>query len=122
MKHSQDPRHLKRIELMQKLFSNSFKKIRKSVKKNEIFEIYSNLDSIDKLIENSAPQFPIEKIARIDVAILRLAVYEMAIAKKEPFKVIIDEAIELAKEFGSDTSSSFINGVMGSIHNKLNAS
>ena len=62
--------------------------------------------------------FPISKIAKIDVAILRLAVYELIFEKNTPPKVIIDEAIELAKEYGSDSSPSFVNGVLGSIYKK----
>lgn len=119
MKKSLDPRHLKRIGIMQQLFSDSFKNKRQNVQNPDIIGIYKNQEGIDNLIEGSAPQFPIKKIARVDVAILRLAVYELMIAKKEPFKVIIDEAVELAKEFGSASSSSFINGVLGTIYNKL---
>ena len=119
MKKVEDPRHLKRIQKMQLLFANSFKEKPLGSKTSELKEIYSNQETIDKLITESAPQFPIDKIAKVDVAILRLAVYEMVIVKEVPFKVIIDEAVELAKEFGSETSSSFINGVLGSIHKKL---
>ena len=118
MKKSSDPRHLKRVELMQNLFSRSFSEIKNS-KDNQLEKIFANLKKIDKLISVSAPQFPVEKIAKLDVAILRLAVFELVIDKKEPPKVIIDEAIELAKEYGSDTSSSFINGVLGTIYKKI---
>ncbi len=75
----------------------------------------SNLDFIDKEITSSAPEWPLERINKIDLAILRLAVYELLIQKKEPPKVIIDEAVELAKEFGSENSAAFINGVLGNI-------
>lgn len=74
-----------------------------------------NLDFIDKEITSSAPEWPLERINKIDLAILRLAVYELLIQKKEPPKVIIDEAVELAKEFGSENSAAFINGVLGNI-------
>ena len=99
---------------MQSLFSQSFRELQQNDK--ELAEIYNSLDSIDKMIAKSAPQFPIPKIAKIDVAILRLAVYELTVEKKNPAKVIIDEAIELAKEFGSENSASFINGVLGTIY------
>ena len=103
---------------MQSLFSDIFS--HKINRKNVILNaIYDNLKIIDKLIEESAVQFPIEKIARVDASILRLAVYELVLERKEPPKVIIDEAIELAKEFGSDTSSSFINGVLGAIYKNM---
>ena len=70
---------------------------------------------IDKTISDAAPEWPLEKVAKVDLAILRLAVYELLIVKSEPPKVIIDEAVELAKEFGNDSSGSFINGVLGTV-------
>lgn len=81
-------------------------------------KITKHLVRIDKLIEKSAPAFPVDKVAKIDLAILRLAVYELLFAKKTPPKVVIDEAVEMAKEFGADTSSSFVNGVLGDILTK----
>lgn len=66
----------------------------------------------------AAPKWPIEKINRIDLAILRLAVWELFYKRKTPPKVAIDEAIELAKEFGAENSPSFINGVLGTIFKK----
>lgn len=77
--------------------------------------IMSRRKLIDKHIEKAAKQFPIDKINRADLAILRLAVYELLVEKRQPQKVIIDEAIELAKEFGGETSPSFVNGALGSI-------
>lgn len=78
-------------------------------------EIVKNFDKIDKEILISAPEWPLERINKIDLSILRLAVYELTIQKNEPPKVIIDEAVELAKEFGSESSGPFINGVLGDI-------
>ncbi len=77
--------------------------------------IFRKRQKIDKIIGKAAPEFPIDKINKIDLAILRLAVFELAIEKKEPPKVIIDEAIELAKEYGGETSPQFINGALGNI-------
>lgn len=76
--------------------------------------IVLRMEEIDARISKSAPAWPIEKINRVDLAILRLATYEIMTADIPP-KVVIDEAIELAKEFGGDTSPSFINGVLGSV-------
>lgn len=73
------------------------------------------LSAIDEKIQLAAPEWPIDKIAKIDLAILRLATYELLIEKNEPPKVIIDEAIELGKEFGNDNSAKFVNGVLGTI-------
>lgn len=78
-----------------------------------------NLPAIDEKIRIAAPEWPIDKIAKIDLAVLRLAVFELTIDKKEPPKVVIDEAIELSKEFGNEHSSQFINGVLGTILKSL---
>ena len=72
-------------------------------------------DKIDKLISQYAPQWPIAQIARVDLIILRMSILEGFITKMTPVKVAIDEAIELAKEFGGQSSRKFINGVLGSI-------
>ena len=107
---------------MQQLFSASFvnkmnsNKIRK---RGSVGQISQSISKIDKFISSSAPQFPIDKIAKLDVAILRLAVYELLIEKRQPAKVIIDEAIEIAKEYGGDSSPGFVNGVLGTIYNRL---
>ena len=112
MKTSQDPRHKRRQRLVQELFRIDFHK--QSISK-PAQEIYQHETEIDKMIAKAAPDFPIEKINKIDIAILRVAAYELLIEKKEPENVIIDEAIELAKEFGNETSPSFVNGVLGHI-------
>lgn len=78
-------------------------------------EVLAKKDEIDALITKNAPEWPIDKLNRTDLGILRLAVYELMIEKKEPIKVIIDEAVELAKEMGSENSPGFVNGVLGSI-------
>lgn len=72
-----------------------------------------NLDKIDQLIGKCAPDRPISQINKIDLSILRLSAFELIIEKTAPLKVVIDEAVELGKEFGSDSSPSFINGVLG---------
>ncbi|MCL6096451.1 MAG: transcription antitermination protein NusB [Patescibacteria group bacterium] len=112
MKNPLDPRHKKREKLVEDLFKIEFHKQRVLP---ETKVILSNLALIDKTIEKAAPEFPISKINRADLAILRLAVYELLIEKKEPPKVIIDEAVELAKGYGGETSPSFVNGVLGNI-------
>jgi len=81
-------------------------------------DIIKNITSIDSIIHTDAPKWPIDKINKVDLAILRCAIWELTIQQKTPPKVVIDEAVELAKEFGTDTSSSFINGVLGSIINQ----
>jgi len=68
---------------------------------------------LDELIQKNAPEWPVEQIAIIDRNILRIAIFEIAIDQGTPLKVAINEAVELAKLFGSDSSSRFINGVLG---------
>ena len=78
-------------------------------------KILENRDKLNKLIIKAAPQWPIDKLNKIDLVILWLAIYELE-NEDTPPKVVIDEAVELAKEFGSESSSSFINGVLGTIY------
>lgn len=75
-----------------------------------------NLKKIDDLIGPAAPEWPIDQIAKVDKSILRMAVYELVIKQEVPPKVAINEAVELAKSFGGDNSSKFINGVLGTIY------
>lgn len=82
-------------------------------------KIIENLNEIDKLIEENAPKWPIKKINKIDLSILRCAFWELLYEKKNPPKVIIDESIEIAKEYGTESSSSFVNGVIGSAIKKI---
>lgn len=114
MKKINDPRHLRRVSLVQKLFAGSFQPGKNS-SDSTLTSVYKSFPKIDALIERAAPQFPLEKVAKIDVAILRLAIFELLFEKREPEKVIIDEAVELGKEFGGDGSPSFINGVLGNL-------
>lgn len=72
-------------------------------------------DEIDAIIRPVAPEWPIEQIARIDRVVLRIGVWELLFEKGVPPKVAINEAVELAKAFGGDNSSKFINGVLGTV-------
>ena len=82
--------------------------------------VLENQGSLDDLIRPLAPDWPLEQIARVDRTILRMGVYELQYDKKVPAKVVINEAVELAKSFGSDNSSKFINGVLGSAYKQIN--
>lgn len=114
MKTAKDPRHLKRETVVKELFSWAFTDTNKP-KTKEAKEVISNLDKIDPAIEKGAPTWPIAQINRIDLAILRLAIFELIIVKDIPFKVVVDEAVEMAKKYGSEASSGFVNGVLGNI-------
>ncbi len=113
MKTPFDPRHQARREAVKSLFAESFSHQPKQgtfVKK-----VLSKKKILDKEIAKSAPEWPPEKLNKIDLAILRLAVYELKYQNTPP-KVVIDEAVELAKEFGGENSASFVNGVLGTIY------
>lgn len=112
MKTALDPRHQKRIELMQQLFAESFQTKQKN---HKIAAIWAKREMLDAEIQKAAPEWPIDKIAKIDMAILRLAAYELLVDKSQPPKVVIDEAIEIAKEYGNQNSPKFVNGVLGTI-------
>ncbi len=111
MKTVKDPRHQRRIHLMQQLFQWDFNK----KPQGNIKPIIQNFKDLDQKIATAAPIWPIEKINKIDLAILRLAIFELLLERKAPPKVIIDEAIELGKKFGGESSPSFINGVLGKL-------
>ncbi len=113
MKSKTDPRHKHRIKLVRMLFAYDFDS--KQSDFTEVEPITKHLTEIDASITKNAPAWPIDQISKIDLAVLRLAVYELAIDKTQPQKVVIDEAIELGKQFGNEHSSSFVNGVLGSV-------
>lgn len=77
--------------------------------------------TIDKLIEKCAPEWPLDQIASVDRSILRLGIFELLFGDYDevPPKVAINEAIELAKSFGSDSSPKFVNGVLGTIYREM---
>lgn len=79
---------------------------------NGVLELAERLDAIMQPI---APEWPIDQIARMDRTILRMAIYELLSSEDVPPKVVINEAVELAKAFGGDNSSRFINGVLGTL-------
>ncbi|MEK7526154.1 MAG: transcription antitermination factor NusB [Patescibacteria group bacterium] len=113
MKSAQDPRHKKRIATVKQLFSSTFQKDNLST---DTLKVLAVSDKIDDQIQASAPQWPISKINKIDLAILRLAIYELN-QKKTPEKVVIDEAVEIAKRYGAESTPGFVNGVLGAIVN-----
>jgi len=82
--------------------------------------VLQNKTRLDDLIRHFAPAFPVEQMSIIDRNILRIAVFEILFNDNTPIKVAINEAVELAKSFGSDSSSRLINGVLGSIAGEYN--
>ena len=140
MKKATDPRHLARILALQGLFSKDFNTgnfplegipVEELASMDEIEEYNQKLYDeillgvpeqkahIDKLIAIHAPQWPIEQMKLVDLQILRMAIFEGFVGKITPPKVAIDEAIEVAREFGGETSSKFVNGVLGAIYEEI---
>jgi N utilization substance protein B len=141
MKQKLDPRHQARITALQALFEWSYNStdindiVKRDARDYVRFDsqekqnvqvdnslalfltrgVTDNLDSIDKLIETCAPEWPISQIAKVDLEVLRIAIFELYIAKNVPPKVAIDEAVELAKDYGGENSSKFVNGVLGTV-------
>ncbi len=77
--------------------------------------VLENREKIDAYIKSYAPAWPIEQMPVVDRGILRLAIFELLLDNKVPVKVAINEAVELAKAYGSENSSKFVNGVLGSV-------
>ena len=73
---------------------------------------------LDEVIHSHAPEWPVSQMAIIDRNILRIAIYELAVSQTTPLKVAINEAVELAKTYGSDSAPRFVNGVLGTLASK----
>lgn len=83
-----------------------------------VLGIQTHLAQLDSLIGRYAPEWPVDQIAIVDRNVLRIAIYEILFRQDTPLKVAINEAVELAKQFGSDSSSRFVNGVLGTLVTK----
>lgn len=133
MKSKTDPRHSARrlalVDLFSPLFSDQIdvedcsdlsKELINQDLDHKLYEtilngVRTNVESIDEIITKCAPEWPIDKISKIDLCILRMAIYEIMYGTETPTKVAIDEAVELGKEFGNETTSKFVNGVLGTV-------
>lgn len=132
-------RHLGRIIALQTLFEQDFRRSAKdldfdlkAVLQRNIARYEATVDDTDFIeqlvlgvakrekeldaeLQPVAPEWPIEQIARMDRVVLRMGLYELKHGKNVPPKVVINEAVELAKAFGSENSSKFVNGVLGTV-------
>ena len=137
MKSKTDPRHLSRIIVIQELFNSEFKNTKsfptkeiiklnknkeynQSLLENILNGIKKNNTKIENIIKKASLNRSQDKINTLDMQILKVAVFEGFIGNITPPKVAIDEAIEIAKEFGDSTSSVFVSGVLGSLIKKTN--
>lgn len=81
--------------------------------------VIDNIEKIDEILVKNAPEWPIEQISTIDRNVLRLGIYELMFNKDTPSKVVINEAVEIGKRFGGDSSGKFVNGVLGALYKEL---
>lgn len=128
-----DPRHVARAIALQDLFTILIARRQLTIDKEVLLEelevtdfdtdlyreivtgVQSYVAAIDPVIEVLAPAWPIAQIAPVDLVLLRMGIWEGFIGKITPVKVVINEMIELAKQFGGSNSSKFVNGVLGSL-------
>lgn len=95
---------------MKQIFSTTF--LDQEIENELAKETLSHLPEIDEIITKCAPEWPLSQINRVDLAVLRLAVYELLYKTDTPTKVVLDEAVEIAKRYGGQSSSSFVNGAL----------
>ncbi len=138
MSENTDPRHQARVMALQKLFERHFvcnditkgyaeeydlKELQEINEENYDENLFNKLFNgtqqyhqlADEVIQKLAPQWPLEMINKVDLQVLRMSIYEGFIEKLTPVKVVLNEAIELGKEFGGLPSGKFINGVLGNL-------
>lgn len=107
------------MKIVQSLYSDFFGEDKSTDKQDPfVLAILQNKEKLDAYIDEFAKIHNSEDLAKVDLAILRLAVYELLIEKKTPPKVIINEAVDLAKEFGADKSHTFVNAILGGLYGK----
>lgn len=119
MKSGLDPRHLRRVRIIKALYALNFSNAQPdSLKKDDqefLRSIVKQLPTINQQINLYSTRFGVDKMVKIDLSILQLGVFELLYDQKAPSKVVIDEAIEIAKEFGSNKSPNLINGILAKI-------
>ena len=114
--------HAAALVVEQRLLEADLPESGKTFARDLAMGVNENQEWLDSLIARYAPEWPVNQIAIIDRNVLRLAVFEILIGQDTPVKVAINEAVELAKQFGSDSSGRFVNGVLGTLVAKENTS
>jgi len=110
VKTAADPRHLNRIKAFKQIFAKSF--LPQLVDNQLAINSLSHQEEIDEIIKKCAPEWPLSQINRVDLSVMRLALYELIYKPEVPTKVVLDEAVEIAKRYGGASSSSFVNGAL----------
>ena len=112
--------HLPGIVLEERLHEEGLEKELAEFAREIVVGVAPRFGTLDHFIAEHAPEWPMDQVAAIDRNILRIALWEFAIYGKTPIKVVINEAVELAKEYGSDSTPRFVNGVLGSLAERQN--
>ena len=119
MKSGLDPRHLRRVRIIKALYALQFIEAKPNSlsidDQKTLDSIIQHLKEINQQINLYSSRFGVDKMVKIDLSILQLGVFELLYNQEAPSKVVIDEAIEIAKEFGSNSSPALINGILAKI-------
>jgi N utilization substance protein B len=118
-KHGDDIK--KNRQTIEPILARNYQEFTSSVENRDFIDqlvwgVFDNKEKIDSIISPAAPEWPIEQIALVDLIILRMGIYELLFSQEVPPKVAINEAVELAKAFGGQNSSRFVNGVLGTVY------
>jgi transcription antitermination protein NusB len=108
------------VVLQNRFADNSMDSGLKDFTQQIVLGVYPIIEKLDGVISDYAPDWPLDQVASIDRNIIRIALWEFAVGKITPVKVAINEAVELAKLYGSDSTPRFINGVLGSLVENIN--
>jgi len=103
-----------------RLLENDLEKSLQEFVRQIVLGVFPKIEKLDNVIGTYAPDWPLDQVASVDRNIIRIALWEFAIGKITPVKVAINEAVELAKIYGSDSTPRFINGVLGSLVENIN--
>ncbi len=112
--------HIPEIVIHERIVAQSLDNKMAEFTNNIVLSVWPIIDDLDQFISEQAPEWPLDQVAVIDRNILRIALWEFAVSGITPMKVAINEAVELAKLYGSDSAPRFVNGVLGSLASRQN--
>jgi transcription antitermination protein NusB len=112
--------HLPGLALDERFFEEEMDESQREFSRQIIFGVYPIISHLDLLIAQHAPEWPLDQVASIDRNIIRISLWEFAVEECTPIKVAINEAIELSKVYGSESTPRFVNGVLGSLASRQN--
>ena len=112
--------HIPEIVIHERIVAQSLDTKMADFTKQIVLGVWPLKEDLDQFISEQAPEWPLDQVAVIDRNILRIALWEFALSGITPMKVAINEAVELAKMYGSDSAPRFVNGVLGSLASRQN--